>query len=78
MQKKLYRSRTNRMLAGVCAGIANYFNVDPTLIRILAVICLFVFNIASIIAYVILIIVVPLEGRADNQRQIQPPESRSP
>ena len=32
--KKLYRSRENKMLAGVCAGIAEYFGVDPTLIRL--------------------------------------------
>ena len=35
--KKLYRSRTNKMLAGVCGGVAEYFNVDPTLIRLLAI-----------------------------------------
>jgi phage shock protein C len=34
MDKKLYRSNSNKMLAGVCGGIAEYFNLDPTLIRI--------------------------------------------
>lgn len=33
MEKRLYRSRTQRMLAGVCGGIAEYFNIDPTLNR---------------------------------------------
>ena len=33
-QKRLYRSRENRMICGVCGGIADYFNVDPTLIRL--------------------------------------------
>ena len=32
--KRLYRSETNQMLCGVCAGIAEYFNLDPTLIRL--------------------------------------------
>ena len=32
--KRLYRSNTNYMLAGVCGGIAEYFNLDPTLIRL--------------------------------------------
>jgi phage shock protein PspC (stress-responsive transcriptional regulator) len=32
--KKLYRSRTNRKIAGVCGGLGDYFNIDPTLIRL--------------------------------------------
>jgi len=36
--KRLYRSRTNRILAGVCGGFGEYFNVDPVIIRILAII----------------------------------------
>ena len=36
--KKLYRSRTNRWIAGVCGGIGEYLNIDPTIIRILAII----------------------------------------
>ncbi|MBR8703006.1 PspC domain-containing protein [Porphyromonas levii] len=35
MEKKLLRSQTNRMFAGVCGGIAEYFNLDPTVIRLL-------------------------------------------
>lgn len=37
MEKKLYKSRENRMIAGVCGGIGEYFGVDPTLIRLFAV-----------------------------------------
>ena len=65
MEKRLYRSRNNRMLAGVCGGLANYFGIDPTIVRVLAVICLLAFNIMAVIAYLILIIVVPLEGSAN-------------
>lgn len=34
MEKRLYRSRNNKMLFGVCGGVAEYFDVDPTLIRL--------------------------------------------
>lgn len=61
MEKRLYRSRTNRMLAGVCGGLGQYFNIDPTLVRVLAVVFLIFFNFATIIAYIILAIIVPLE-----------------
>jgi phage shock protein C len=68
MGKRLYRSRNNRMLAGVCAGLADYFSLDPTIIRVLAIVCLLVFNFAAFLAYIILIIVVPVENSADINR----------
>jgi phage shock protein C len=58
--KRLYRSRNERMIGGVCAGLANYLNADPTLIRLLMVL----FALAGgpgLLAYLILWIVVPLE-----------------
>lgn len=60
MEKRLYRSRDERMIWGVCGGIAKYFNVDPTLVRLIAVLTLF-FGLAGLLIYVILAIVVPLE-----------------
>ncbi len=36
-KKKLYRSRTNRKIAGVCGGLGDYFNIDPTLVRLAVV-----------------------------------------
>ena len=36
--KRLYRSNKNRMLAGICGGIAEYFNTDPTIVRLIAVV----------------------------------------
>ena len=36
--KQLYRSRTNKVLAGVCGGIGEYINLDPTIVRILAIV----------------------------------------
>lgn len=58
--KKLYRSTTSRMLAGVCGGLAEYFNVDPTLIR-LAYVILSIFTVAfpGIIVYIIAAIIIP-------------------
>ncbi|MFN2340012.1 MAG: PspC domain-containing protein [Halanaerobium sp.] len=52
MSKKLYRSRDDRMIAGVCGGLADYFNVDSSLIR-LAVLFIFLFQGVGLIAYII-------------------------
>ena len=58
--KRLYRSQTDKMIGGVCGGIADYFALDPTLVR-LGYILLSVFTVFSgVIAYLILWIVVPL------------------
>ncbi|MES2732345.1 MAG: PspC domain-containing protein [Bacteroidota bacterium] len=62
MEKKLRRSRTDRMLSGVCAGIANYFSLDPTLIRVLFAIATVVGIGSPILIYLVLIFVVPQEG----------------
>ena len=61
MAKKLYRSRTDRKLWGVCGGLAKYFDIDPTIIRVIAVASILVTG-AGIIAYAIMAIVVPLEN----------------
>ena len=61
MEKRLYRSRSNRMIWGICGGLAEYFGIDPTIIRIIAVL-LVLANGLGILAYIILAIVVPLEG----------------
>jgi len=58
--KRLYRSRKNRMISGVCGGIGEYFNVDPTLIRLLWVIVTILTGILfGIIAYIIAVIIIP-------------------
>ena len=58
--KKFYRSRTTHAIAGVCGGLASYFGIDATLIRILAFACIFVAGI-TLWLYLILWLVVPLE-----------------
>lgn len=58
MYKKLYRSNTDKMIGGVSGGIAEYFEIDPTIVRILFVLAVF-FGGGGLIAYIILWIIVP-------------------
>jgi phage shock protein C len=57
--KKLYRSKTNRVIGGVCGGIGEYFNIDPTIVRIIAFILLLPGGLPGFVPYVILWILVP-------------------
>jgi len=60
MKKKLRLSKTNKKLAGVCGGIAEYFSVDATLIRILVIILAFATTFAPVIvAYVVCWAIMP-------------------
>ena len=52
MNKRLYRSQTDSKIAGVCGGIAEYFNVDPTFVRIIALVLIFVHGI-GLVGYLI-------------------------
>ena len=52
VKKKLYRSKKNKMIAGVCGGIAEYFDIDPTLVRLLGLV-LVLSGGAGVIAYII-------------------------
>jgi len=61
MPKKLYRSRTDRKVWGVCGGLAKYFDIDPTIIRVITVASLLCGTLGLWI-YVIMAIVVPLEN----------------
>ena len=58
--RKLYRSQTNRQVAGVCGGLAEHFNLDATLIRVLFVV-LAVLGGSGLIIYVAMWIIVPKE-----------------
>lgn len=58
MEKRLYRSDTNKMLAGVCGGIAEYFDIDPTIVR-LGWIFLSLAAGSGLIVYIICAIVIP-------------------
>ena len=58
--KKLYRSKTNSMLAGVCGGVGAFFNIDPTLIR-LAWVLFSALGGSGILAYIVAAIIIPEE-----------------
>ena len=60
--KKLYRSMTDKKLCGVCGGLGEYFDVDPTLIRLLWVIFTFMGG-AGLLAYIICAIIVPQQNQ---------------
>ncbi len=70
MTKKLYRSEKNKMIAGVCAGLGDYFDVDFTLVRLIFVALTLVTAIfPMVIFYVVAWIVIPLED--GNQSKIE-------
>ena len=56
--KKLYRSNQNKMLAGVCGGLAEYFDLDPTLIRVIWAV-LSLTGGAGLVAYIVCILLMP-------------------
>lgn len=58
MEKKLYRSRQNRILGGICGGIGEYLNVDPTVVRLLWVLFTFV-GASGLLAYLICLVIIP-------------------
>ena len=60
MEKKLYRSKTDKKVAGVCGGIGKYFSIDPTLIR-LGVVLFTLFGGCGLLAYIIAAFVIPEE-----------------
>lgn len=61
-QKRLYKSTTNRVLCGVCGGIGEYFNVDPTIIRLLFILLIFGAG-SGLLAYIIAAIIIPEQPR---------------
>ena len=75
-EKKLTRS-SNRMIAGVCSGIAEYFGWDPTLLRIVYVLATFFTAFAGVIIYIILWIVMPYKTPSDGyENRIEPDMSK--
>lgn len=69
-KKKLLRPRGGRMLSGVCAGVANFFGLDVTLVRVAyALLTLFSAAFPGILLYVILLIIIPEEPNRFIQNQ---------
>lgn len=59
--KHLYRSNTDKILAGICGGMADYFEMDPTLVRIIWVLAGFFSLGSALLLYIILSFIIPLE-----------------
>jgi phage shock protein PspC (stress-responsive transcriptional regulator) len=60
MEKKLYRSRTDKKISGVCGGLAQYLNVDVTIIRLIWALAL-LFAGGGLLAYIICALIIPEE-----------------
>ena len=78
MQKRLQRSRTERMIGGVCGGLGAYLDMDPTVVRLVFAVVT-VFGGAGVLLYLILWVIMPLEpplpyspGRSDAGDSSQP------
>jgi phage shock protein C len=76
MNKKLYRSQKERMIGGVCGGLAEYFNIDPTLVR-LAFVILAIAGGPGILIYLVLLMLVPEATTQNSYVQKQPQSSVS-
>jgi phage shock protein PspC (stress-responsive transcriptional regulator) len=59
-KKKLYRSRSERMITGVCGGLAEYFDIDPTVVRLLFVVASLLGG-PGLLAYIIFLVLMPIE-----------------
>ena len=70
--KKLYRSNSNRYLAGVCGGIGDYFKIDATIIRLLFVAFALVVG-GGVLLYLIMWLVIPVEPEAGAPMPPEPP-----
>jgi len=74
--KRLYRSKYERTIAGVFGGLSQYFNIDPIILRVLYVLfTIFTFGIGGLIAYIVLIFVIPINPNeqppSDNDNSIK-------
>lgn len=59
MNKKLYRSRENKVLLGICGGIGEYFDIDPVIVRLILIVLIFV-GFSGVIAYIVAAFIMPL------------------
>ncbi len=65
--RQLTRSTTNRMVAGVCGGLGEYSNLDPTVVRLFAVLLVFLTGPGVVLAYIIMALIIP-EGPAQQSQ----------
>lgn len=76
--KRLYKSRKDKVISGICGGIGEYFGIDPVLIRVIAVL-LFFFGGVGVIAYIVGMIIIPAEPlQADNNEKEEIEKKEAP
>ena len=66
MNKRLYRSRKDKKIAGVCAGFADYCDIDPTFVR-LAMVALSIFGGGGLLFYIIAALIIPVEPEENGE-----------
>lgn len=80
--KRLYKSRADKMIAGVCGGIAEYFDIDPVIVRILFILFFFIGG-SAIVAYIIGMIIIPypvtesIKPNAEKSQQSSSPAAQN-
>jgi phage shock protein C len=62
--RQLFRSKSNKMIAGVCGGLGDYANMDPTIIRLIAALLFFVTGPVVVVAYIVMALIIPEEPAA--------------
>ncbi len=73
MKKKLYLSKDNEIIAGVCGGIGEYFKIDPVIVRIIWVVLTVSTLFAGVIAYIVAWIIIP---ETPKMKQIKPKKKK--
>ena len=71
MEKKLYKSNTNKVIDGVCGGIGEYFNIDPTLVR-LAWVVFCALGGSGLLAYIIMALIIPRQPAEPSNKKTSP------
>ena len=76
--KRLYRNDDDKMIFGVCSGLGDYFEADPTLMRVLTIILFFISAGGALIGYIILAIVVPSKSSLIAKGEMPSKEKKDP
>jgi phage shock protein C len=75
--KRLYRSKKERMLGGVCAGLGEHFDIDPTVIRLVWAVITVLSIGTGVLVYIIAWILIPEEESGSSEQKTQKPEGLS-
>ena len=76
MTKRMYKSSKNRILTGVCGGIGEYFNIDPTIVRLIFLVLIFA-GFSGVLVYIIAALIMPAD-QADNFENFEDMKSANP